>query len=117
MDKLFDLMSMSVKYQLLCCTSLDGLANVMLIHLGVLRGMVARAAAAAAETLPTAAADAADVCGLISNVEEATSTFYGAPPPGQLALLRHTLCRCARAVPPLKDDAGQGMGGPFDARG
>ncbi|PNH06584.1 hypothetical protein TSOC_007022, partial [Tetrabaena socialis] len=40
MDKLFDLMMMGFKYQLLCSTKLDSMMEVTLLHLATVRSIV-----------------------------------------------------------------------------
>ncbi|EFJ41172.1 hypothetical protein VOLCADRAFT_107794 [Volvox carteri f. nagariensis] len=80
MDKLFDLMLMGFKYQLLCSTNLDQMLEVTLLHLATMRTII--------ESLPDQSSAA-----LIGTVEAlAVKTFEGLPA-GQLHLLRHTLLR------------------------
>ncbi|KAF6259309.1 organic solute transport protein 1-domain-containing protein [Scenedesmus sp. NREL 46B-D3] len=88
MDKLFDLMVMGAKYQLMCASRLDDMIQVTLRHLGTVQAILATAAAASSEGKVDA-----DVINLVSFAEESTIRFYGTLSIGELALLRQTLAR------------------------
>jgi len=81
MDKLFDLMVMGAKYQLVCCTTLAELMHVTQRHLATVKRMVA-------------AGGAVGCADLVTHAEGLTRTFYGRLSDGQLALMRQTLMRC-----------------------
>lgn len=88
MDKLFDLIVMGAKYQLMCAPRLDDMIQVTLRHLGTVQAILTTAAAAS----PEGKVDA-DVINLVSYAEEATIRFYGTLSNGELSLLRQTLAR------------------------
>lgn len=77
MDKLYDLMTMGFKYQMLCCTSPTHLLQVTLNHLEALRRIV----------------DNKAVSDLIDNAMRLTNKAYGSLSVGEFFALRHVLCR------------------------
>ncbi|KAK9806807.1 hypothetical protein WJX72_003504 [[Myrmecia] bisecta] len=77
MDKLYDLMVMGVKYQLLCCRKAQELLQVTVTHLHTVKALV---------TDPSIV-DSMDL------VEARVLSLYESLPYGQWALLRQTLCR------------------------
>uniref|UniRef100_A0A7S0S0V4 Protein OSCP1 n=1 Tax=Chlamydomonas leiostraca TaxID=1034604 RepID=A0A7S0S0V4_9CHLO len=81
MDKLFDLMIMGWKYQLLCSTKMEGMVAVTSLHLAQIRAMLA--------PLPDSAACVA----LVQGVEALVHKTYGGLSLGQQHLLRQTLLR------------------------
>ncbi|KXZ46265.1 hypothetical protein GPECTOR_45g135 [Gonium pectorale] len=80
MDKLFDLMMMGFKYQLLCSTKLDQMIEVTQLHLATIRSIV--------EGLPDKSS-----APLVGAVEALVARTYAGMGPGQLHLLRQTLLR------------------------
>lgn len=81
MDKLFDLMMMGFKYQLLCSTKLEEMLQITKLHLSTVKSIMS--------PMP----DSSAAVDLITNVEENSNRVYGQLPIGQLHLLRHTLLR------------------------
>ncbi|KAL6762064.1 organic solute transport protein 1-domain-containing protein [Haematococcus lacustris] len=81
MDKLFDLMMMGVKYQIMCSTKLEGILQITLLHLSQLRSLLAPLA------------DSSASLALLSNVEARVQQTYGGLGPGALHLLRQSLMR------------------------
>eukprot|EP00891_Asterochloris_glomerata_P001292 jgi/Astpho2/1292/gw1.00024.48.1_t len=75
MDKLYDLMVMGLKYQLLCCCQTSELLQVTLLHLSTVKQLLRSALAK----------HAVDV------VEARVRSLYDSLPQGQWALLRQTL--------------------------
>ncbi|KAG2431870.1 hypothetical protein HXX76_009363 [Chlamydomonas incerta] len=80
MDKLFDLMMMGVKYQLLCSTKLEQMMEVTLLHIATVRSIV--------ESLPDKSS-----APLLGAVEALVTRTYSGMGLGQLHLLRQTLLR------------------------
>ncbi|GLI65897.1 hypothetical protein VaNZ11_009543, partial [Volvox africanus] len=80
MDKLFDLMMMGFKYQLLCSTHLHQMLEVTLLHLATIRSIV--------DTLPDKSS-----APLIGTVEALVNKNYRGLPAGQGHLIRQTLLR------------------------
>ncbi|KAG2487008.1 hypothetical protein HYH03_014379 [Edaphochlamys debaryana] len=80
MDKLFDLMMMGFKYQLLCSTKLEQMLEISLLHLATVRSII--------ESLPDRSA-----APLIGTVEALITKTYKPMPMGQLHLVRQTLLR------------------------
>ncbi|GLC39781.1 hypothetical protein PLESTF_000883200 [Pleodorina starrii] len=80
MDKLFDLMMMGFKYQLLCSTKLDQMLEVTLLHLATIRSIV--------EGLPDKSS-----APLIGVVEGLAARAYRGLPAGHGHLVRQTLLR------------------------
>lgn len=79
MDKLFDLMMMGFKYQLLCSTRVDQVQQVTLLHLSTIKSII--------QLLP----DHTTVMPLLDRVEELITATYKPLTMGQLHLLRQTL--------------------------
>ncbi len=61
----------------------------MLRHLAGVKGLLASAASA----VPEANSVLSEACALVTHAEEAALLFYASMAPGEVALLRHTLCR------------------------
>ncbi|KAF8072801.1 Oscp1 [Scenedesmus sp. PABB004] len=80
MGKLYDLVTMGAKYQLLAATRLDD---------AIVNAILTTALAACS---PSGAVDGA-VIGLVGAAEEAVVRLYGTLPAGELGLLRRTLAR------------------------
>ncbi|KAI8470611.1 MAG: organic solute transport protein 1-domain-containing protein [Monoraphidium minutum] len=80
MDKLFDLMVMGAKYQLLACANHQEMLMVTQRHLRSVRTMATLAGAAACVDM-------------VARAEELARAFYGRLGDGQLALMRQTLKR------------------------
>eukprot|EP00775_Hariotina_reticulata_P005653 gene5653-5892_t len=72
MDKLFDLMVMGAKYQLVCSARLDDLIQVMLRHLGTARAILTSAMAGCSH----AGAVKTNTIDLISQAEQATIKMF-----------------------------------------
>jgi len=85
MSKLYDLMFMAVKYQLLSVKSADELAQITLNHLDAVRNLVKGTDASDEKMLA--------VLGLVDNAINCTVNMLQSMSLGDFALLRHTLCR------------------------
>eukprot|EP00798_Chlamydomonas_sp_ICE-L_P005067 gene5067-34862_t len=81
MDKLFDLILMGMKYQLLCSTKMEGIVEVTKLHLSTIKSMMGPSKEAAAPLE------------LINNVEALLKSSYANMGMGQLHALRQTLQR------------------------
>ncbi|TYZ57089.1 hypothetical protein PybrP1_010858 [[Pythium] brassicae (nom. inval.)] len=77
MDKLYDLMRMGFKYQVLSCSSADELVQVTMNHLDNIKGLI----------------DSEDVKRLVDETVLLTSQTFGAMSPADFHLLRQYLCR------------------------
>ena len=78
MDKLFDLMAMGFKYQLISCTTTEEILKVTMNHLEALKGIVGDSAPELLELLE-------ECCRMMR-------TTYDRMPPSELNALRQTLC-------------------------
>lgn len=77
MDKLYDLMTMGFKYQMICCNSPVQLLQVTFNHLESLKAIV----------------DSPSVASLLDDATRLTQSTYGTLPVGEYFALKHTLCK------------------------